>query len=226
MPLTLVGMVAGIGWASGISIYLVAGLVGVFGRLGVLDTPDVLTSTPVLAAAFGLFAVEFFADKVPHLDTVWNLIHTVVRPVGAAAITGLLAGDLGEGLRLGASLSAGGLSMVSHGSKTALRTGANASPEPVSNGIISTVEHALAAFVVWLAAEHPIIAVAVVGVLTILGIWLAVRVMRALRRLCARLWQRLRALSGREPAAGDADGDAEPAPSPANTASTRSDPPV
>jgi uncharacterized membrane protein YccF (DUF307 family) len=194
VPLTLIGVVAGVGWASGISIYLVAALVGLFGRLGVLDAPDALTSTPVLVGATALFAVEFFADKIPQLDTVWNAVHTLVRPVGAAAITALLAGDLGEGLRLGASLSAGTLSVVSHGSKSAVRAGVNASPEPASNGIISTVEHALAGFVVWLAANHPLITIAVVAVLTIFGIWLAVRAVRLLTRAVRATGQRLRSL--------------------------------
>ncbi|QBI19291.1 DUF4126 domain-containing protein [Egibacter rhizosphaerae] len=190
MTVTLVGLIAGVGWASGISVYLVAGLVGVFGRLGMVDVPEALTSTPVLAVAFGLFAIEFVADKVPYLDSVWDAVHTVLRPVGAGAIGALLTGDLGQGVQLGAALSSGGLSLVSHGGKAALHAASNSSPEPVSNVLLSTAEQGLAGVVVWLAVTNPVVALVVVLVLSALAVWLlwwGVRIVRRrLRRRRAR----------------------------------------
>jgi hypothetical protein len=127
------GIIAGSGWASGINLYLVTLLLGIAGRIGWSDIPEVLTRTDVMIVAGVLFGIEFFADKIPYLDSVWDAIHTVVRPLGAAGLGAVIAGDSGSiGAALGAVV-AGALALDAHTAKATTRVVANTSPEPVSN---------------------------------------------------------------------------------------------
>ena len=87
------GLIAGSGWASGINLYLVALMLGAAGRLGWADIPDVLTRLDVMIVAGILFLIEFVADKIPFVDSVWDVIHTVIRPLGAAGLGAVIAGD-------------------------------------------------------------------------------------------------------------------------------------
>ena len=124
------GLLAGSGWASGINLYLVTLMLGVAGRLGWTDIPEVLTRLDVMIVAGVLYVVEFFADKIPYLDNVWDAIHTVIRPLGAAAIGAVVAGDSASiGATVGA-LVAGALALDAHAAKASTRVVVNASPSP------------------------------------------------------------------------------------------------
>ena len=171
-----VGLIAGSGWASGLNLYLVALLLGLSGRLGWSDVPDVLTRTDVLIVAGVLFAVEFAADKIPFLDNVWDSVHTVVRPLGAAALGAVLAGEAESiGSALGAVI-AGALALDAHAAKATTRVVANTSPEPVSNLFLSLFEDVSVALLVALAITFPVVAIVAVIVLVIaasaITIWL------------------------------------------------------
>jgi hypothetical protein len=180
------GLIAGTGWASGLNVYAVALILGLVGRLGGAPMPEELTSTPVLVGAGVLYAVEFFADKVPYLDNIWDAVHTVIRPVAAGTIGYWLAGDAGMSEALGAGTSAG-LALVSHSTKATTRAAVNVSPEPVSNISLSLFEDGLVAGVVALAVAAPVVALVVVIIFVILGVWLIVKLWRAISRLWARL---------------------------------------
>lgn len=177
-----VGLLAGTGWASGVNLYAVVALLGVVGRTGLADVPVVLTRTDVLAVAVLLYAIEFVVDKIPWLDSAWDALHTVVRPVGAAALGAVLAGDIETVGEVTAALSSGSLALASHAVKATTRAAINTSPEPVSNGLVSLGEDGLVAGVVVLAVTNPVLALVAVAVLLIAGTVTVVLLVRALRR--------------------------------------------
>jgi hypothetical protein len=186
-----VGLLAGTGWASGVNLYAVVTLLGIFGRVGIADDiPAFLMRTDVLVVAGALFLVEFVVDKVPYLDDLWDVVHTVIRPAGAATLGVLLAGD---GISdVAAALGSGGLAFASHAVKATTRVAVNTSPEPVTTGVVSLAEDGLVAGVVALAVTNPVLALVVVGVLLVLGGVLMVLVIRSARRGLSR-WRERRA---------------------------------
>ena len=189
-----IGIITGSGWASGINLYLVTLLLGIAGRLGWTDIPEVLMRTDVMVVAGVLFGIEFVADKIPYLDSVWDAIHTVVRPLGAAALGAVVAGESSSiGAAVGAAV-AGALALDAHAAKATTRVVANASPEPVSNVALSLVEDVGVALLVALAVTFPLLTVIVVGVLVVA----ATTVTILLWRVARRAWRRVGVWLGRE----------------------------
>ncbi|WP_040737259.1 DUF4126 domain-containing protein, partial [Nocardia tenerifensis] len=120
------------GWASGVNAYAVVLLLGLFGRTGLSDSvPDALQRTDVLIAAAVLFLIEAVADKIPYLDSFWDALHTVVRPVAGAVVAALLAGQEGSLPELAAGAVGGASALASHLVKAGTRMAINTSPEPV-----------------------------------------------------------------------------------------------
>jgi hypothetical protein len=185
-----IGLLSGTGWASGINLYLATLMLGIAGRAGWADIPDVLTRVDVMAIAGVLFVVEFFADKVPFLDSFWDSIHTFIRPIGAAAIGAVIAGQSDSIGSAAGAIVAGLLALDAHSAKASTRVVVNASPEPVSNIAVSLAEDTGVALLVTLAVTYPIITIVVVVVLAIaataLTIWLWKSVRRAWKRVRAR----------------------------------------
>jgi Domain of unknown function (DUF4126) len=195
-PVEAFGIIAGSGWASGINLYLVTLLLGVAGRLGWSDIPQVLTRTDVMIVAGVLFAIEFFADKIPYLDSVWDAIHTVVRPLGAAALGAVIAGDSGSiGAALGAAV-AGALALDAHAAKATTRVVANTSPEPVSNVVLSLLEDVGVTLLVALAITFPLITVIVVAILVVA----ATTVTIVLWKVAMRAWRKVGQWRGKDTA--------------------------
>ena len=187
MDAALLSLVTGSGWASGLRVYLVALALGAAGRLGWVEgVPEVLTSWPVLLVVGALAVVEEVADKVPWLDSAWDAVHTVVRPLGAAAIAWLLTGELDTALQASSSGGAGALALASHGAKASLRGAINASPEPGSNLLASLAEDGLVLAVLWLAVTNPVVALVVVAILLVAGVAAALAVLRRVRAWRAR----------------------------------------
>jgi hypothetical protein len=181
------GIIAGSGWAAGINLYLVTLLLGVAGRLGWSDIPEVLTRTDVMIVAGVLFGVEFVADKVPYFDSVWDAIHTVVRPLGAAALGAVVAGDSASiGVALGAGV-AGALALDAHAAKATTRVVANTSPEPVSNIALSLVEDVGVTLLVALAITFPLITVIVVAILVVAATTITITLWKVARRAWRRV---------------------------------------
>ncbi|HEY7469874.1 MAG TPA: DUF4126 domain-containing protein [Acidimicrobiia bacterium] len=177
-----VGLIAGSGWASGINLYLVTLLLGVAGRLGWGDIPPVLQRTDVMIVAGVLVAVEFVADKIPYLDNLWDAIHTVIRPLGAAALGAVVAGNSASiGAAVGATV-AGLLALDAHAAKASTRVVVNASPEPVSNIGLSLAEDIGVAGLVTLAVTYPVVTVIVVAVLVVAATALTIWLWRVARR--------------------------------------------
>jgi hypothetical protein len=177
------------GWASGVNLYATVLLLGIFGRLDLATTPEPLQSTPVLIVAGALYVGEFVADKIPLLDSVWDVVHTAIRPLGAAVVGALLAGDVDVPAALGA-VTGGGMALGSHATKAGTRLAINASPEPASNIAVSLLEDGAVAGIVWFALEHPVAAGVLAVVLLAAGLGLLVLAWKVVRRGIARLRRR------------------------------------
>jgi hypothetical protein len=171
------------GWASGLNVYATVLVTGLVGRFGDVErVPDVLERTDILLAAAVLSGLEFVADKIPYVDSGWDALHTVIRPTLAAILGALLAGeadDLGEAV---AAVLGGTTALASHAAKASLRVAVNASPEPVSNIVLSLAENTAVVGVLLLAVDHPWAALAIAAALLIAATTLAVVLIRTIRR--------------------------------------------
>jgi hypothetical protein len=180
------------GYAAGLNAYGTVVLLGLLGRAGFGDVPDELTTDGVIIAAGVMYAIEFVTDKVPYLDSAWDLLHTAIRPA-IGSVIGVQFADLDQ-VTGAETVVAGGLgggtALLSHGLKAGLRLGINASPEPFSNIVLSLIEDGIAAVVIALMLKHPLVALALVIVLLAIGIGLVLflrkRIKRALDRRRAR----------------------------------------
>jgi hypothetical protein len=182
MDAALIGLVAGSGWASGVNLYAAVALLGILGRSGLGTVPDALMRTDVIAIATGMFLLEFVADKIPFFDSLWDAVHTIIRPLGAVVVGALLAGDAETWQQAAAALGSGGLASASHLTKATTRLAVNTSPEPASNIGISLLEDGLVAGVIWLALTNPLLALGLVVVLLVGGAVLIVALIGLARR--------------------------------------------
>lgn len=174
------------GWASGINGYAVVLLLGLFGRLGTDGVPAGLQRTDVLIAAAVLTAVDLVADKIPYVDSVWDTVHTVIRPGIGAAVGALLAGQAGT-LSEAVAAGIGALTaLASHAVKAGLRAAVNTSPEPASNLAVSTAEDVSVAGVVSLSILQPWLAAALAGVLLLSGAAVVYLLASRIRRFVQR----------------------------------------
>ncbi|MGW1881745.1 DUF4126 domain-containing protein [Streptomyces sp. NPDC001970] len=179
------------GWASGINAYAVVLLLGLFGATGISDeVPESLQRTDVLVAAGVLFLCEAVADKIPYVDSAWDSVHTVIRPVAGAVVAALLAGESGSLPELAAGAVGGSTALMSHLVKAGTRMAINTSPEPFSNIAMSTTEDLGVAGIVTFAMFHPLPAAIIAATLLVLGlvtlVFLASRIRRFLRRMAQR----------------------------------------
>ncbi|MFJ9904845.1 DUF4126 domain-containing protein [Streptomyces sp. NPDC101152] len=189
------------GWASGINAYAVVLLLGVFGATGLSDAvPSALQRPEVLVAAGALFLCEAVADKIPYVDSVWDSVHTVIRPIAGAWVGALLAGHSGSLNDVVAGLIGGSTALASHAVKAGTRMAVNTSPEPFSNIVLSLAEDLGVAGIVSFAMFHPVAAAVIAGVLLLTGlvvlVFLVSRIRRFLRRRAERRASRSVTVSG------------------------------
>jgi hypothetical protein len=166
--LQLIALAAALGWASGIRLYAVLFIVGGLGYLHWVDLPGGLVALAhpwVLAASGFMFCVEFFADKVPGVDTLWDTIHTFIRIPAGAALAASVFGDSSAAATLAAAIIGGSLAAGSHLAKAGGRAAINTSPEPFSNWAASFGEELAVGTVLWLAFAHPVAALIVIAAL-------------------------------------------------------------
>jgi len=179
------------GWASGINAYAVVLLLGVFGATGVShDVPAALQRPEVLVTAGVLFLCEAVADKIPYVDSVWDSVHTVIRPVAGAWVGALLAGHGGSLDDVVAGLVGGSTALASHTVKAGTRMAVNTSPEPFSNVIISLAEDLGVGGIVTFAMFHPGAAAVIAGALLVTGLVVLVFLISRIRRFWSRRAQR------------------------------------
>jgi hypothetical protein len=182
----LVGLIVAVSFAAGLNVYATVATLGLLAHAGLLDLPaglHVISSWWVIAASGALFAIEFFADKIPAFDLFWNALHTFVRVPVAALIAYGATSQLSAEKQLLAALAGGAIALAAHGGKTAARVAVTPSPEPLSNFALSATEDMLAVFLTWLATQHPIAAGVTAAALLMLIAMAIRRVLRAVRNL-------------------------------------------
>jgi hypothetical protein len=186
----LLAIAAALGWASGLRLYAVVFLTGLAGYLGWVDLPAGLhvLEHPLLLGASGLMLfIEFFADKIPGVDTLWDAVHTLIRiPAGAALAAAVFGADQGT-WATAAALLGGTLAATSHVAKATTRAAVNTSPEPFSNIALSLFGDAVVPGTLWLAFAHPVLALIAVAVFTLSMLAITLLLFRFLRGLWARL---------------------------------------
>jgi hypothetical protein len=199
-----VAMLAGTSFAAGLNVYATVATLGLLSRAGVITLPpaiDTLQSWWIIGASLALFAVEFFADKIPAFDLLWNAGQTFVRIPVAALVAYAATSHLSPGMQVLSAALGGLIAFAAHGGKTALRAVVTPSPEPVSNIALSFAEDVGAVALSWVAVQHPYIAAAVVVVLLVIVVMVMRWVIRALRALFRRARGAIRSDRPKETAA-------------------------
>jgi len=182
----LAALLVAVSFAAGLNVYATVATLGLLAHAGALALPaplHLLANWWVIAASGALFAVEFFADKVPAFDLIWNALHTFIRVPVAALLAYQATSSLSPGEQMAATLAGGLIALAAHGGKTAARAVVTPSPEPFSNIALSLGEDALAVFLTWLATWKPWIAATIAGVLVVLVVLMVRWVWRALAAL-------------------------------------------
>jgi hypothetical protein len=182
----LVGLIVAVSFAAGLNVYATVATLGLLAHAGLLDLPaglHLLSSWWVIAASAVLFAIEFFADKIPAFDLFWNALHTFIRIPVAALIAYGATSQLSPEKQLLATLAGGAIALAAHGGKIAARTAVTPSPEPVSNFALSAGEDTLAIFLTWFATQHPIAAAGIVAAFLVMIVVVMRWVIRAMKKL-------------------------------------------
>lgn len=188
----LLALAAALGWASGVRLYLVTFILGVliWGNWLPFASPaslQILAHPAVLAASFAMLCLEFLADKVPGLDSLWDGIHAFIRiPAGAALAAGVFGADQSS-MAMVSALLGGSLAATAYATKATTRLAANTSPEPLSNWGLSFLEDGLVVFMLWLALEYPIAFALCMVLLVLLSVYVLVLLWRFLRQVLRRL---------------------------------------
>lgn len=189
---SVISLTMGVAWASGINLYaaiLVLGLGGASGGIALPESLDIVQSPPVIMAAGLMFAVEFFADKIPGVDTGWDALHTFIRIPAGALLAANSVGDVSPALQLAAGIVGGSVSSVTHAAKASTRVMINTSPEPVTNWTASISEDLAVFGGLWLALNHPMLFLALFVLFLLLLIWLLPKLWRGIARLLRKIGQ-------------------------------------
>ena len=180
----------GASWVSGINLYATVATLGLLSRFANLKLPgelDVVTNWWVIGVALFMFVVEFVADKVPVVDSIWDVIHTFIRIPAGAILAATAFGEFDRSVQVIALLVGGGLALSSHGTKAATRALINTSPESVSNVVVSLAEDALVIVAVVLALFLPVLVFFVIGAGLAVSLWILPRVIRFFRGVCLKV---------------------------------------
>lgn len=176
----------GSAWTSGINLYVTVTVLGLLQKFAGVKLPgglDSLDNWWIIGIAAGLYIIEFVADKVPYVDSVWDVVHTFIRVPAGAVLAYAATYQLDNSITIPATLLGGGFAFASHGTKAAARVGANLSPEPVSNWALSFVEDGIAIIGVVLAVFAPMVIAGVLILFTLFFIWFFPKAFRGLRRM-------------------------------------------
>ena len=186
---TTLGFAMGSAWLSGINLYATVVTLGLLQRYHVARLPgdlDFMQQWWVIILAGALYLIEFVADKIPAVDSIWDAIHTFIRVPAGAVLAASAFAHFDPSIRLIALLAGGGVALSSHGAKAATRLAVNTSPEPFSNIALSFFEDVVAIGASLLMAYHPLVILAVVAIFLVIAVWLARRIALALGRLFHR----------------------------------------
>jgi Domain of unknown function (DUF4126) len=193
----------GTAWTSGINLYATVAALGIAGRLEMIQLPpglEVLSHPGVIAIACIMYVIEFVADKVPYVDTGWDVLHTFIRVPAGAILAARSLGDVNPALELMAVLGGGTLALVAHGTKATTRLAINASPEPFSNWVASFAEDVTVLGGVWLMFNHPVVMIILVLAFLALMVWLTPKIFRLAKRGFQALRNKMRGVKPDQPA--------------------------
>jgi ABC-type multidrug transport system fused ATPase/permease subunit len=193
----------GTAWTSGINLYATVAALGIANRLDMIQLPqnlEVLSHPGVIAIACIMYFIEFFADKVPYLDTGWDALHTFIRVPAGAILAARSLGDLNPALELMALLAGGSITLIAHATKATTRLAINASPEPFSNWAASITEDLTVFGSLWLMFHHPIVMIILVLVFLALVAWLVPKIYRLAKRGFQALRNKMRGVKPDQPA--------------------------
>ena len=188
--IAILGTALGAAWTSGINLYATVAVLGLLQRFGGVRLPgglDGLDNWWVIGVALFLYVIEFVADKVPYVDTVWDAIHTFIRIPAGALMAFATTKELAPSLQIVALLLGGSLALSTHGTKATLRAAANTSPEPVTNWTLSLVEDVLAIGAIAVAVFHPYVILVVILIFLLILAWILPKVWRRLRRMMSTI---------------------------------------
>lgn len=191
-PIQTLSLALGAGFSSGLNLYATVATLGLLQRFGIVHLPASLEGLAhpwVIGIAAGLYLIEFCADKIQYFDTIWDFIHTFIRPLAAAFLAYAAAGGAGAEWRWGAALLAGGVALTSHGTKASTRAAVNLSPEPFSNWTLSLGEDVLAVWLSWMASVHPVATTIIVVMLLGACVFLVYHLFRFARRAVQRTFE-------------------------------------
>ncbi|HXD30009.1 MAG TPA: DUF4126 domain-containing protein [Pyrinomonadaceae bacterium] len=182
--ISTIALAMGSSWVSGIRLYAAVATLGLLGRFANLTLPGeltILTNWWIIGIATALLLIEFFADKIPYLDSTWDVIHTFIRIPAGAVLAAAAFGDFDRKIQLVALLLGGGLALSAHGTKATARAAVNLSPEPVSNVVVSLIEDVVAVVSIVLAFILPIALIVLVTGFVVLSLFLLPKIYRLLR---------------------------------------------
>ncbi|HEY0099767.1 MAG TPA: DUF4126 domain-containing protein [Pyrinomonadaceae bacterium] len=182
----VLGLALGAAWTSGLNLYATVAVLGLLEHYKLAHLPGglhVLDNWLIIGVALSLYVVEFFADKIPYVDTVWDALHTFIRVPAGAALAAAATSNVSPTVQVIALLLGGGLALSTHGTKATVRAGANLSPEPLSNWSLSLLEDVLAIGGVALAVVSPVGILVVILIFLLLLVWILPKVVRRLRRM-------------------------------------------
>jgi len=188
--ITTLGRTLGFSLAAGVNLYATVAILGLASRFGWVNLPEqyqAFNNDWLIGAAVAMYLIEFFADKVPYVDTLWDIAHTAIRPVGGALIAVATLGEASPGTQALIALLGGTVAASSHLTKTSTRAAANASPEPFSNWFLSLGEDVFVVGLGYLAMSHPLAALIVGLVLLVVIASFAVAIIRTVRRWFRRV---------------------------------------
>lgn len=180
------GILMGSSWAAGVNLYLTTAALGIAHRMEWIELPGKMESLShplVIAIALLIFAVEFFADKIPFVDSAWDSVHTFIRPAGGMVLGYLAMTDAGPALQYPIALLTGVIAMDSHLVKATSRAAINTSPEPVSNIVASTTEDLSVLGAIYLIINHPVVATILVILFIIFSVWFLKKMFRFLKKI-------------------------------------------
>ena len=185
----------GTAWASGINLYATVAALGIARQMELIQLPqnlEVLGHPVVIAIASIMYFIEFFADKVPYVDSGWDAIHTFIRVPAGAILAARALGDMNPALELAAMLAGGSIALAAHGAKATTRLAINASPEPFTNWTASVTEDIAVLGGIWMIFNHPIVMIVLVLAFIGLGVWIVPKIIRMAKRGFQALRDRMR----------------------------------
>jgi Domain of unknown function (DUF4126) len=189
-PLQQLGLAMGAAWTSGINLYATVAALGIAQAAGLVQLPpglEVLANPAVIAIAVVMYFVEFFADKVPYVDSGWDAVHTFIRVPAGALLAARALGPANPALEVVAALAGGSVALAAHGTKATARLAINASPEPFTNWVASIAEDIVAFAGIWAAFQHPYVMLALVIAFLALAIYSVPKILRGLRALFRKI---------------------------------------